>query len=176
MSISPQSFVRTRTDPIPQLEKKRLEYEFLKEQRRRFQTEMELLDLQTRNQENEMLRLSGEVNRINLNGQPQTVPKSEPTTPPEYRESNGFPSAFSRPNRFSTSSMQSLQSPPGFQPTPLAAHPHRHSTQLPPSRLHSQTISHIPSKSVPGSRRNSDEEEEDEYDYTLTAMNPRPAA
>lgn len=88
--------------------------------------------------------------------------QSEPTTPPEYRES-GFPSVLSRPNRYSSAS---IASPPG-----LTNRPSRSGSQMtsPPSDLNrmftpgahiSANISHIPSKSMPGSRRNSDEDDD----------------
>jgi hypothetical protein len=59
---------------------------------------MELIDLQSRRGEEEIHRLSSEVRF----GKPA---HSQPTTPPEYSD-NGFPTAFSRPNRFSMSSIQ----------------------------------------------------------------------
>ena len=78
--------------------------------------------------------------------------QSEPTTPPEYRD-QVFSSVFpSRPNRFSSSS---LTSPPG-----LGVRSHRSGSQLtsPPSELRStQYTDGIPSKSVPGSRRGSND-------------------
>lgn len=138
---------------MAQLEKKKLEYEYLREQRRRFEAEMELLDLQAKNQEDEMVRLASDLNRYNLSGR-----QSEPTTPPEYGE-NGFTSIFPRQNRFSSAS---LTSPPGLN----ANRASRSGSQItsPPHHMTSQSISHIPSKSMPGSRRNSDEEE-DTYDF-----------
>lgn len=86
--------------------------------------------------------------------------QSEPTTPPEYHESSGFPTMFSRPNRYSTSS---LTSPPG-----LFNRPGRSGSQLtsPQATLMQQSRfsfdEHLPSRSVPGSRRNSDEDEKEE--------------
>ena len=149
---------------IGQLEKKKLEYEYLREQRRRFEAEMELLDLQSKREEDDIHRLSHEINRFSVSGH-----QSEPTTPPEYRD-NGFPSAFSRPNRFSISS---IASPPGMGTTRAS----RSGSQItsPPSASSTQgtATTHVPSKSVPGSRRNSDEEaEDDSYDYDLASMNP----
>lgn len=85
--------------------------------------------------------------------------QSEPTTPPEYRETSGFPSIFSRPNRYSTSS---LTSPPGIFNRPAR------SGSLLTSPLSGTLPSRfafddqLPSRSVPGSRRNSDEDEKEE--------------
>ncbi|KAI9673311.1 MAG: hypothetical protein M1829_004077 [Trizodia sp. TS-e1964] len=87
------------------LEKKRQEYEMLKEQRRRFAAEMKLIDLQQRRGEQEILEMAESLGRVNSAGH-----QSEPTTPPEYTDS-GFPTVLSRPNRYSTSS---LISPPTF--------------------------------------------------------------
>jgi hypothetical protein len=82
--------------------------------------------------------------------------QSEPTTPPEHHDPV-FSSVFSsRTNRFSSSS---LTSPPG-----LSSRSHRSGSQLtsPPSEVtqtqYTQNSSEsIPSKSVPGSRRGSND-------------------
>lgn len=96
----------------------------------------------------------------------QMLASSEPASPPEY--SNAFPNAFSRPNRFSNSS---LSSAPG-----VTNRPSRSSTQLTsPSagvvRPYTSGHAHLPSQSVPGSRRQSDDEDDDEafmYGYDST--------
>ncbi|TAQ84904.1 hypothetical protein B7494_g6776 [Chlorociboria aeruginascens] len=138
---------------------KKLEYERLREQKRRFEAEMQLLDLQQRREEQELAQMQEDLGRTN-NNSTTGGHQSEPTTPPEYRETNsGFPSVFSRPNRYSTSS---LTSPPG-----LYTRSGRSGSQLTspqsgilPSRLIMDDK--LPSKSVPGSRRNSDEDEKEE--------------
>ncbi|KAI9671133.1 MAG: hypothetical protein M1817_003640 [Caeruleum heppii] len=139
----------TTLHKVQMLEKKRLEYEMLKEQRRRFEAEMQLIDLHQRREEQEILQMAEALGHVNMAAGHQ----SEPTTPPEYRDT-GFPSALSRPNRFSASSLMSPS---------IATRAGRSGSQLtsPPSAL-IQTLpaaSKIPSKSVPGSRRNSDEDE-----------------
>ncbi|GME56648.1 Pumilio domain-containing protein [Neofusicoccum parvum] len=146
-----------------QLEKKKAEYEYLKEQRRRFEAEMELYDLQLQGAQSDYARLSQEVGRNNYAGH-----QSEPTTPPEYRD-QGFPSAFSRPQRYS---MQGLASPQqGFQTG--SNRPSRSGSQITsPGQNFNQGISHMPSKSMPGSRRGSDEEEENN-EFDISNMNPR---
>ena len=135
-----------------QLEKKKLEYEYLREQRRRFEAEMELIDLQSRRDEEEITRLSTDI---------KYGKHSQPTTPPEYSDSNGFPTALSRPNRFSMSSIT-----PGAS-TPRGSRSGSHITS-PPSASHSnqgnQGNGFLPSQSMPGSRRNSDEEG-DEFEH-----------
>lgn len=91
----------------------------------------------------------------------QMMASSEPASPPEY--ATAFPSAFSKPNRYSTNSMTS---PPG-----LVTRPNRSSTQLTsPSAgfVRPYTSGHassIPSQSVPASRRHSDDEDEDDFIY-----------
>lgn len=129
----------------------------MREQKRRFEAEMQLLDLQQRREEQELAQMQEDLGRPNGNSAAGHL--SEPTTPPEYRESaSGFPSAFSRPNRYSLSS---LTSPPG-----LFNRPGRSGSQLtsPQSGIASRFIMEdkLPSKSVPGTRRNSDEDEKEE--------------
>lgn len=118
---------------------------------------MQLLDLQQRREEQELAQMQEDLGRNN-NG--HTGHQSEPTTPPEYRDTNsGFPSVFSRPNRYSTSS---LTSPPGLYNRPGRSGSQLTSPQsgIMQSRLHMDDK--LPSKSVPGSRRNSDEDEKEE--------------
>ncbi|KKY24830.1 putative mrna binding protein pumilio 2 [Diplodia seriata] len=152
---------------IFQLEKKKAEYEYLKEQRRRFEAEMELYDIQIKGVQNDFNRLSQDVVPPNN----YTGHQSEPTTPPEYRD-QGFPSAFSRPQRYS---MQSLTSPQQSYHSG-STRPSRSGSQITsPGQNFPQGISHIPSKSMPGSRRGSDEEE-DNYEFDVSNMNPRSGA
>jgi hypothetical protein len=130
------------------LEKKKLEYEQLRERKRQFEAMMQTLDQQQRELQEDlapMLALTGH--------------QSEPTTPPEYRfqdPNNGFPSIFSRPNRYS---MSSLMSPPG-----LISRPGRSGSQLtsPQSAIPARYNDEQPYHSVPTTRRNSDDEEKEE--------------
>ncbi|KAI1431735.1 ARM repeat-containing protein [Xylaria sp. CBS 124048] len=130
------------------LEKKKLEYEKLLEQKRRFQAEMLRLDQQQRELQEDLRPVLG-----------PTGHQSEPTTPPEYRETNtGFPTMFSRPNRYS---MSSVVSPPGFFTRPgrsgsLLTSPQ---SSIMPPRYQDDAI---PYRSGPTSRRNSDENEKEE--------------
>lgn len=78
--------------------------------------------------------------------------QSEPTTPPEYRD-NGFPSMYSRQNRYSSSS---LVSPPGL--TNRLSRSGSQLTSPPVESVQGQNGDNsdkLPSKSVPGSRRGS---------------------
>ncbi len=144
--------ILTDCDPL-QLEKKRLDYERLREHKRRFEAEIQKLDAQTMQSERELVKMQEDLGRYGGH-------QSEPTTPPEYREtSSGFPTLFSRPNRYSTSS---LTSPPG-----LFNRPGRSGSQLtsPQSGMMFSRYAfddQLPSRSVPASRRNSDEDEKEE--------------
>ncbi len=130
-----------------------MDYERLREHRRRFEAEIHKLDAQQRMEERELHQMQEDL-AARYGGH-----QSEPTTPPEYRDtSSGFPSIFSRPNRYSTSS---LTSPPG-----IFNRPSRSGSLLTsplsgtlPSRF---PFDEAPSRSVPGSRRNSDEDEKEE--------------
>ncbi|KAI1294043.1 ARM repeat-containing protein [Xylaria venustula] len=130
------------------LEKKKLEYEKLREQKRRFEAEMQRLDQQQRELQEDLRPVLG------LTGH-----QSEPTTPPEYRETHGgFPTMFSRPNRYS---MSSLASPPGLFNRPGRSGSVLTSPQssIMPSRYPDDPL---PYRSVPATRRNSDEDEKEE--------------
>lgn len=129
-----------------QIEKKRLEYEKIREQKRLFDAELAKHEVELGAMLEEHGRLSGH--------------QSEPTTPPEYRENpSGFPSVFSRPNRYSLSS---LTSPPGLANRSARSGSVLASPQsgVPLSRF--AFDDQLPSWSVPGSRRNSDEDEKEE--------------
>lgn len=128
----------------------------MREQKRRFEAEMHKLDQQQRDEEQELAKLAIDLSRYGPGHQ------SEPTTPPEYRDGfGGFPSMFSRPNRYSTSSLTS--------PMSYLNRPGRSGSQLtspPPGLLQSQSRyvfeEQLPSRSTPASRRNSDEDEKEE--------------
>jgi hypothetical protein len=120
---------------------------------------MELIDLQSRRGEEEIHRLSSEV-RFNKPAQ------SQPTTPPEYND-NGFPNAFSRPNRFSMSSIQQ----PTTRITPRGSRANSQVTS-PPSSSFFNSNNGLPSQSVPGTRRNSDEEHDDFDNDDFTPLSP----
>ncbi|OTA54927.1 ARM repeat-containing protein [Hypoxylon sp. EC38] len=154
----PQEYTATQYK-VQLLEKKKIEYEKLREQKRRFEAEMHKLDQQQRRDEFDIAQMQEDLGRGSGIG--MTGHQSEPTTPPEYREtSSGFPTMFSRPNRYSTPSL-GLVSPPG-----LFTRPGRSGSQLASPQsgiLQSRFFDDpLPSRSVPGSRRNSDEDEKEE--------------
>lgn len=139
----------------PQAKNKQI-YEDIQSAKRKAEEQLRLLELQERSLQmgastQDLERISTRLNRISLNG-----PVSEPTTPPEYAES-GFSNRFSRSSRLS---MNSIMSPPGLskrfsQSSSQITTPGNH---LSGNGLYSQPEK--PSaKSVPGSRRGSDEDE-----------------
>lgn len=137
-----------------------MDYERLREHKRRFEAEIHKLSEQERLEERELAQMTED---LRYNGNSMAGHQSEPTTPPEYREtSSGFPTLFSRPNRYSMSSL-TLASPPG-----LFNRPGRSGSQLAspqPTNVAQSRFAfddQLPSRSVPGSRRNSDEDEKEE--------------
>ncbi|KAL9606417.1 MAG: hypothetical protein Q9179_000437 [Wetmoreana sp. 5 TL-2023] len=146
----PVELPNTTLHKVQLLEKKRLELELLQEQRKIFNKEMERLSAQTAREKQELDQMTQDLHRVSMAPGHQ----SEPTTPPEYRDQ--FPSVFPRNNRYSTSS---LASPPG-----LNNRSSRSGSQLtsPPSEVTQPlqsggSSSTLPSKSVPGSRRGSND-------------------
>jgi len=139
-----------------QLQRKKEQYEFLLQQQERFQSEMANLDFKAKNTEDELHRLQSELNQLNIAGH-----QSEPTTPPEYHQ-NGF----TRQNRLS---LASLTSPPSV--TSMGGpRSNRSSSQVVTSPFQA-TASQLPSTSVPGTRRNSDEDDEDQYEKEIQHVN-----
>ncbi|KAJ5591064.1 Armadillo-like helical [Penicillium hetheringtonii] len=128
-------------DLLSSFEKKRQHIEYMREQKRRFEEDMKLLDMQHEKEKIEMDQLARDLAKAGLGG-----PASEPTTPPEYRDSP-VQAAVSRPGRFSSASVTSS---PGF-----------FNVFAPSSQLTSpqQPVDRFAGHSVPGSRRNSEKEE-----------------
>lgn len=118
----------------------------MREQKRRFEEDMKILDLQHAREKLEMDQLARDLAQAGISG-----PVSEPTTPPEYRDTT-VSNAFSRPARFSTSSVTSS---PGFfnafAPSAL--------TSPQPAQPAQQPIDRFAGHSVPGSRRNSEKDD-----------------
>ncbi|KAL4915774.1 hypothetical protein BDW62DRAFT_212470 [Aspergillus aurantiobrunneus] len=145
-NVGPAPQMPDAQDLLSSFEKKRQHIEYMREQKRRFEEDMKLLDLQHEREQLEMNQLAKDLAKAGISG-----PVSEPTTPPESRE-NGFPGAFSRPTRFSTSSVTSS---PGFFNVFAS------SVTSPPSQMnHDSGSTHrFAVHSVPGSRRNSEKED-----------------
>lgn len=125
---------------------------------------MALIDPETRREVDEHQKLENDITMFTAGH------LSEPTTPPEYYSSVGRV-------RSARLSNASVASPPGF-PTRLS----RPGSQLtsPQATFSHPTTSHahsssIPSRSVPASRRGSDEDEEENL-HTVADIGPRTAA
>ncbi|KAJ5167722.1 Armadillo-like helical [Penicillium canariense] len=139
-------------DLLSSFEKKRQHIEYMREQKRRFEEDMKLLDMQHEKEKIEMDQLARDLAKAGLSG-----PVSEPTTPPDHSEPTV--SSASRPGRFSTSSVTSS---PGFfsafapssQLTSPQAPSHSHSAQ--PAQ---QPVDRFAGHSMPTSRRNSEKED-----------------
>ena len=149
----------------PQLDQKRNEIDVMRDQRQKFDAEMLRIERQHHKDAKEIADMTAA-----LNSQIAAGKKSEPTTPGEQRESSGFASAFPRANRYSASS---IMPPPGLPPlaapTPIATkRVSQPSILTEPSFVPSKTAS----KSVPGSRRNSDENDSDLH-YVEEALHQR---
>ncbi|KAL1902158.1 hypothetical protein Cpir12675_000058 [Ceratocystis pirilliformis] len=136
------------------IEKKRAEYERLREQRRRFEAEMQRLDESQRREELELAQLTEEVHQLNGN-------QSEPTTPPHERyDSAIFPGFMARPNRYSISN---VASPPGYYSRlARASLLQSHHQGLGLQRTITWDDPAATFRSVPVSRRNSDDEERED--------------
>ncbi|KAJ5648548.1 Armadillo-like helical [Penicillium lividum] len=134
-------------DLLSSFEKKRQHIEYMREQKRRFEEDMKLLDIQHEKEKIEMAKLARDLAKAGIAGR-----ASEPTTPPEYREPTV--SSAGRAARFPSTSVTSS---PGFfsafapstltSPQPQA-----------PSHSHAQSVDRFAAHSLPGSRRNSEKE------------------
>ncbi|KAJ5676112.1 hypothetical protein N7462_009009 [Penicillium macrosclerotiorum] len=135
-------------DLLSSFEKKRQHIEYMREQKRRFEEDMKLLDMQHEKEKIEMDQLARDLAKAGLSG-----PVSEPTTPPEHHEP--VSSSISRPGRFSTSSVTSS---PGFF-SAFAPSSQLTSPQAPTHTAHQQPVDRFAGHSLPGSRRNSEKED-----------------
>lgn len=165
MQAHSNSYIPSLTDTnTPQSERKARQYEELLAQQRRIQAQMAMIDPETRREVDEHQRLEQDISMFTSGH------LSEPTTPPEYYSSvNRVHSA-----RLSTAS---LASPPGFptrpsRPGSQLASPQTTFSRPVTSHVHSTSI---PSRSVPASRRGSDEDDED-TSFSFADMNHRAAA
>jgi hypothetical protein len=138
----------------------------MREQKRRFEEDMKLLDMQHEKEKIEMDQLARDLAKAGLSG-----PVSEPTTPPEHAEPTV--SSVSRPGRFPTSSVTSS---PGFF-SAFAPSSQLTSPQGPSHSQSSQSNNHQPvdrfaGHSMPTSRRNS---EKDEFIMDNAPFRPGPS-
>ncbi|KAJ9625485.1 uncharacterized protein PV06_01772 [Exophiala oligosperma] len=132
-------------------------YDDIQSAKRKAEEQLRFLEAQERNLQlgsntQDLDRISTRMSRMSFNG-----PVSEPTTPPEYADS-GLSNRYSRSSRLS---MNSVISPPGL--SNRLSQSSSFLTSPPANRLSANGLlsqSQKPSaKSVPGSRRGSDEDE-----------------
>ncbi|KAF8426581.1 armadillo-type protein [Tirmania nivea] len=124
------------------------ENEKLQESKRRMQVELERMEILERQNEREIRRMAQEL----THPLPKSTGHSEPTTPPEFKDM-AFTERRTR-NGFMPSSL--LSTPPSLSRHEKAAH----QLMTPPAEEILPIFGQkTPSKSVPSSRRNSDENE-----------------
>ncbi len=146
---------------------KQQKWEEIQLMKRKAEEQLRLLGMQehalvSNGDEAELNNVSARLGRTSLNG-----PVSEPTTPPEYNQGPHTSNRYSRSSRLSANS---VISPPG-----LGSRLSQNSSQIasPVGRLSGSMYpaQRASTKSMPGSRRGSDEEE----DYAEDLPNIRPA-
>ncbi|KAJ5716846.1 Armadillo-like helical [Penicillium malachiteum] len=157
--LSSWSYINQAATPMPDpldllssFEKKRQHIEYMREQKRRFEEDMKLLDIQHEKEKIEMDQIARDLAKAGLSGR-----VSEPTTPPEPA---AVSNAISRPSRFSTTSVTS--SPAFFDA--FASSSTLTSPQAPSQSGHSHAQSfdrfdRFAGHSLPASRRNSEKDE-----------------
>lgn len=149
----------------------------MREQKRRFEEDMKLLDLQHEKEKFEMDQLARSLAKAGLSGSgsgPHPGRVSEPTTPPgEYGESIMPGSSASRPGagRFQTSSVTSS---PGFFGAFAGSTLTSPQNHLQSSHAHSQSVDRFAGHSLPGSRRNSEKDDFSGEHSTTTTSSLRP--
>ncbi|RMZ91329.1 hypothetical protein DV736_g1417, partial [Chaetothyriales sp. CBS 134916] len=152
---------------------KNKQMEEIQREKRKAEEQLRLLELQERSiqmgaSRDELESISTRLHRMSLTG-----PVSEPTTPPEYADSS-FSNRYSRSSRVSTNS---IISPPGL--TKRGSQASSQITSPGVARFSGGMYVQGPkpsAKSVPGSRRGSDEEEDYPEDLPqirqVNGMNP----
>lgn len=140
----------------------------MREQKRRFEEDMKLLDMQHEKEKIEMDQLARDLAKAGLSS-PVNGPMSEPTTPPEYRDAP-VSSAISRPGRFSASSVTSS---PGYYNV-FGSSSQLTSPQA-PSHSAQTSVDRFAGHSLPGSRRNSEKEDFIMESSSTSTLHPGPA-
>lgn len=130
-------------------DKKKAEYEYLMQKKLDRQKQFDQLTRDREREELDLRRLQEELGYAGLTGA-ITGPQSEPTTPPEYNDSNGF---TKRSNRFSTSNLLSSSTSIFGSRRPDS------SALVSPPNERARAYNALTGGSVPQSKHNSDEEE-----------------
>ena len=136
---------------IDQLEKKKQDYDLVTEKRKQFQAQLQLCNQQELREKEEIDKISQELSQTGMYSGYQ----SEPTTPPDRRDQSFSSSMFSRSNRYSTSSFTSpLGNTRSSRSGSQLASPPSELANIPPNPTGADFL---PSKSVPSSRRGSND-------------------
>ncbi|KAJ6141328.1 hypothetical protein N7470_010224 [Penicillium chermesinum] len=163
-------------DLLSSFEKKRQHIEYMREQKRRFEEDMKLLDLQHEKEKFEMDQLARSLAKAGLSSSgsgPHLGRVSEPTTPPgDYGESI-MSTPASRPShaRFPNASVTSS---PGFFGAFAGSALTSPQTPLQSSHAHSQSVDRFVGHSLPGSRRNSERDDFSGEPTTTSTSSFRP--
>ncbi|KAK0363246.1 hypothetical protein LTS02_013069 [Friedmanniomyces endolithicus] len=126
-------------------------YEQLLREQRQIQAELAQVDPETRREVEQGLRHEEHIAAM--------MASSEPASPPPADYGSAFPTAFSKPNRYSNASLTSV---PGISNRPSRSNTQMTSPSAGFARPYTSGGIHLPSQSVPGSRRQSDDEEDDD--------------
>jgi len=126
-------------------------YEQLLREQRQIQAELAQVDPETRREVEQGLRHEEHIAAM--------MASSEPASPPPADYGSAFPTAFSKPNRYSNASLTSV---PGISNRPSRSNTQMTSPSAGFARPYTSGGTHLPSQSVPGSRRQSDDEEDDD--------------
>lgn len=137
---------------LPQVQQKRKQIEMMREQRRRFEQDMRLLDQEQQKESTEMAQLCLRLAEAGVPSGGLSGPASEPTTPPEYavHKRDVF-------DNYNSNNVASVTSSPGFfsafAPSSTLTSPQAPSHQ---GHYHAQSVDRFTGFSLPGSRRNSE--------------------
>ncbi|KAI5852319.1 armadillo-type protein [Tricharina praecox] len=133
------------------IQQKQMAYESRRQEQKKYEARMKLMELQNRKDEEEILRMAQNLDRMAMTNNPRdrvslSAGHSEPTTPPEFRDG-----PYGR--------SKAAMAPASLLATPPTVSNRLDQQQLitPPSEDVLSLLSQSNSRSVPGSRRNSDE-------------------
>lgn len=130
------------------IQQKQMAYESRRQEQKKYETQMKIMELQNRKDEEEILLMAQNLDRMQLmnNGHDRismSAGPSEPTTPPEFRDSQ-----YARPKVAASV----LLTPPT-----VTSRPEQQQLITPPAEDVLSLLAQSNIKSVPGSRRNSGE-------------------
>jgi len=133
------------------IQQKQMAYESRRQEQKKYEAHMKLMELQNRKDEEEILRMAQNLDRMAMSNNSRdrvslSAGPSEPTTPPEFRDG-----PYGR-SKAAIAPVPLLATPPT-----VGNRPDQQQLITPPSEDVLSLLSQSNSRSVPGSRRNSDE-------------------